>query len=185
MEALFNKQNVHDYKSGVVHLCAQMVNAWPEHVFSDGSLDTRIAEIESKARVAVPDLDLASRRGKRRQQSREDRFGRQVQYDVIDISVPFDGDAICFDLSPSSYTLGTRGRIQGNTLILTFPDNDRLESEVDEAVKTIANNLANLGKDLESLRTQVREAVSSSIGRRNDELERRKKLDASRSFPID
>lgn len=186
---LFEKISSHEYVRRVPLMVTEQMVGWPDELFDSTDLDSKVAALKREANVNPILLRYDQRTGKRRQESfsRDDGWGGSVNhtYDVIDISIPFEGDDVCFTISPSTKTLGASGRILQGCLVISLPDDDRLETDLKAKVDVIVSNLHRVNTDLASLATAVDEAMRREIGRRKDANQVRRDRDSRRSFPIE
>ncbi|RUW85195.1 hypothetical protein [Mesorhizobium sp. M1E.F.Ca.ET.063.01.1.1] len=184
---MFHKQRVHSYIDMVVKICSERAQGWDEGAFEDESLARLRGDLMKEMDVAVPVLEFNKREGKRRKETRENTIdGRRHERDVVDVIIPFSGDSVAFDIAPSTQTLmhGTRAHVAPTSLTLTFEDNDRLETNLADTVRVIEANLQHLARDLESLPSQLTDAVDAVVKARKANIDRKRELDAKRSFPI-
>lgn len=183
---MFNKQSVFLYLDMVVSHCANAVKNWEEKIFEDDEkLSKKIHELTNDVAVSIPSFDFAKRKGTRRKESEDGRDGRTYTRDVVDVSIPFSGDAVAFDIDPSTKTLGARGIVSGSSLIMSFGDDERLEQNLDSMVKLIEGNLQHLARDLASLPARIGAAVDAVVAERKAQIARKRELDSKRSFPIE
>lgn len=176
-EHLFSGQSVFTVKDQAVGQAHKEVLAFPDSVFKDRALLTNyIDQIRHRLLIDVPTISFDQRKGKRR---------RDGNRDVIDVTIPFDGDQGAFWISPSRSTLGAKALVNPKTIVITLPDNERLESELEASVATISNNLKALANDLSTLEKEINDAIEHAVNRRTAEVKRKSDLDSGRSFPIE
>lgn len=188
-KSLFNNISSHEYVRRVPLKVAEEMARWKDEIFDNAALlDPKVLELKKQAEVKPVILKFEQRTGKRRQETKsgDDGWGRQVDrtYEVIDVSVPFEGDNVCFTISPSTKTLGTGGVVSGNHLIITLMDDERLEGALESQVETIRDNLARVAADLTHLPQAVDQTIEREIKRRQEANQARRDRDSNRSFPI-
>ena len=181
---MFDKQSAHNYIEMIVKMCFDVATKWGDSSFEDEKLAGHRERPMKDIEVKIPVLSFDKREGKRRKESVEGRDRRMYDRNVIDVFIPFVGDSVAFDISPSTKTLGARGSVSSDHIVLSFDDDDRLEQNLDGMVKMIEGNLQHLGRDLSSLPAQVSSAVDTAIRERKAQIDRKRELDAKRSFPI-
>ena len=181
--ALFDRTSVHDYKQGLVREVRGVVEAMPDKAFADRSAEELLRKALERLTPKVANLDVANRSGKRTTSSRVIN-GAYRTFDVIAVSIPVIGDMQTLDISPSSTTLGCRGEFSHQNLVLTYPDDERLEGDLNSAIQTISNNLDQLARDLSGMDKHLIDVGNQGIESRRAELKRQRDLDAGRSFPI-
>ena len=101
---------------------------------------------------------------------------RRATFYVIDIIIPFQGDPISFRLSPSYCTLPSqRCDLQNDHLVVSLADDDNVQTNVDQFVQQITQNLnalrsevASWGPNLRALLNQVADARMKEFAVQSD-----------------
>lgn len=140
-------------------------------------------------RFEAATLRPADRMGKRRttKVSKSD-YGQQiiVDVDVIDVTIPFTGWPKSFHLAPSGRKIiNTPASIVSGGLLVSFPDDQNLDHNVDDFVAQVAQNLESLKRDIEKIKPQMLQAAQLVANQRLAQIKARKERDKTRSFPIE
>lgn len=121
---------------------------------------------------------------------------------IIEVDVPFSGDAKMFYVRPSTYTSSPpRADVRGERAALTIQvagvnlDKDRVKGHIDKTITSIKEYLARQRNDVLAFDTELRSAIESSIESRQKKLlhnhdllsslgyRLRERKDATRTFP--
>lgn len=184
---LFRGKSTYEYKREVVQRIYEQILALPDSEIEAYDSD-HIRRIRSQADVEVPKLNFEKRTGKRRSEERYiEQFGERVRtkVDFVDVFIPFTGEGRLFALSPSRQTLGTRGKVQGSSIVLSLVDDERLERDLESMFKQIEDNIGQTATDLATLEKEVTEAIKNAIAQRTADIARKRDLDSKRSFKIE
>ena len=108
---------------------------------------------------------------------------------IIEIIVPFDGDAEVFNIQPTSYTLNPPiADVRGDRLIIKVIGSDlkadKVRSEIDKTISDIKMYLNTLNENAKGLNDQLRNLANSLIQRRREKLLSDQNLVASLGFPL-
>jgi len=98
----------------------------------------------------------------------------EVQGTQMDIAIPYEGDPPLWRIRASTYTLGGHPHIEvrDNEIVFTvsFPDDssdpNHLKSEIDSYIRSLANSIQNLTRDVENHNKSAPAAVRSAIQRK-------------------
>jgi hypothetical protein len=151
-----------------------------------GEILNSLSRLEFNLAVLKPH----QRKGKRRTEKRQiNDYGRQiaVDFDIIDVTVPFDGWPQSFSLAPSSYTLIDIPITITSQPALQFslPDDQNLDRDVDGLIQRISSNLNMLRSDMRGLETQRLQEAQLVANQRLKQIQERRDRDKKRSFPIE
>lgn len=108
----------------------------------------------------------------RRAVSRGERA--EVQGTRLDIAIPYEGDPRLWKIRASTFTLSGHPEIEvrDNVIVfsISFPDDSanptELKSEIDDHIKSLANAVQNLSRDVENHNKSAPAAVKSAIQRK-------------------
>lgn len=108
---------------------------------------------------------------------------------LVEITVPFDGEAEVFNIQPSTFTLSPpTGQIEGSNLILeihgTDLEADQVRSQVDQTIGDIKGYLENLQREVQQLNDSLRGSAREAIERRRSKLLKDQSLVAGLGFPL-
>lgn len=181
---MFDKIGAYEYVSRVVKQCHETALGWNDDSFVREALSAKREALLKEAEVTIPSLNFANREGSRRKESFAGRDGRRYEREMIDVTIPYSGDSVGFEIGPSTRSLGPRGNVSPTHITLSFEDDDRLETNLEQMVEQIEGNLRNLAADLKTLPTQVSSAIDAAVEKRISQIERKRELDSKRSFPI-
>jgi len=108
---------------------------------------------------------------------------------IIEITIPFDGDAEAFNIQPTSFTLNPPiADIQEDKLIIRVQGTDlkadRVKTEIDKTISEIKKYLNTLKENAKGLNDQLRNIAMGAIQRRKEKLLSDQSLVASLGFPL-
>lgn len=114
---------------------------------------------------------------------------RLVPGTMVEISVPFDGDAEVFNIQPTTYTMNPPcADVKPGALLLkiigTNLSSVQVKSEIDRTLSEIQQHLATLRKDAQELNSQLSSLARVAIERRRGKLLANQNLVASLGFKI-
>lgn len=184
---LFNG-SAHEYREQSMKNAIQATKALSKDELMSPTLAATLDSIARGGDLQVARLLPDQKHGKRRteQRSRSD-YGqtRTVEVTLIDVYIPFEGEAISFQLAPSTSTIiQTPVKVAGNELVATFYDDERVQRDVDELIDQVSGNLDTLRKEMANLRTQIRSTIDSVANERKAQVEAQLQRDKKLSFPI-
>jgi len=164
------------------------------------SVDDLCAYLETKYRIDVPTLRreeiVADQRETKIDVSGDPhRFIRDrgqrfhVPATVVEVAIPFDGEADTFRIRPTSYTLNPpRGRLGDGVLILTVEGTDlaadRVRAEIDRNLSDVESYLGALRGNSEGFNSQLPGLARAAIEQRRKKLLADRGLVASLGFKI-
>ena len=156
--------------------------------------------LEEKYRFDVPTLhegDIVADqqetqidvRHERQRDIRDRRRPFTIDGTVIELTIPFEGNAAAFRIQPSSHTMSPpTGEVHGSRLILKVEGSDlqpeQVRREMNRAIGEIKGYLDNLRGDAQNLNSQLRNIACSAIERRRNKLLKDQTLVASLGFPL-
>lgn len=108
---------------------------------------------------------------------------------IIEITIPFDGDAEAFNIQPTSFTLNPPiADIHEDKLIIRVQGTDlkadRVKTEIDKTISEIKKYLNTLKENAKGLNDQLRNIAMGAIQRRKEKLLSDQSLVASLGFPL-
>jgi hypothetical protein len=188
-DRLFAKGHWHAVSQNVLRKAQEDVMALDRCVITAPSLAGHLDKIAAKYSFEVAALNVDAKRGKRRDKERVvDDYGsrRAVKYSVIDVSIPFTGDRESFNIAPShSHLIYAECEVGENALVLTVPDNDGAQKEVDEFVKQVSENLDRLRSESKNWAEQLKEAIAAAAERRKQQVGAERERNNKLNFPVD
>lgn len=164
------------------------------------SIDDLCEYFENKYRIDVPVLDRdgiiadqhetqidVSQDSQRCIRDRSRPF--MIAGTVIEISIPFNGDAGVFLIEPSSSTLNPPfGEVRNGTIVLCLKGTDlqpeKVKDEIDHNLAKIESYLTNLRRNVQGLNEQLRSIAREAIERRCQKLLSDRSLVSSLGFKI-
>ena len=103
----------------------------------------------------------------------------------VDVAIPFTGDAKSFELAPNAcQIIGGDWEIRGQELIVTLPDDQNLQRDIDGFVAIVSSNLDKLRAEAAQAQGNIQRAVENAANQRRAEIADEKERDKSRNFPI-
>lgn len=183
------QESIHAFKDQKVREAIARVEGLSEAELLDPGLAGKLDGIVEQFRFVVATMRPQERKGKRRTETRQVRdYGelRNVEVSMIDVTIPFDGYPKSFTIAPSHcHVIDTPARTSQAGLQATFYDDDNLDRNVDSFISRVGENLERLRGEMESLRTQISDAVKAIADQRLAKVKAQKERDKSRSFPIE
>lgn len=197
---IFNK---YDWFSVQEHIKKQLANEIAEmdgNRLLNTSVDDLCKYFEDKYRVNVPILfentivadQQETQIDVSQDQMRAIRDRSQPFYmpgTVIEITIPFEGDAEAFNIQPTSFTLNPpHAEISGSNLVITIQGTDlkpdQVREQIDRTISDINSYLNTLRNNAEGLNSQLHQIARSAIERRRQKLLSDQNLVASLGFPL-
>jgi hypothetical protein len=135
--------------------------------------------------VFQPGLIKGKRRGVARVIS---EFGesRNVTIQVMDVTIPFQGDADSFRLSPSYCTIPSlRCDIEDDHLLVTMADDANVQRNVDQFVQQVTQNLEALRSEVANWVPQIRATLDQVASARMKEIASQDERDKGLKFKVD
>jgi hypothetical protein len=187
-ESLFQQISLHEVLEKRLKAVVIQVEKLPKDSFSQPNLDERLNEIVLSQLIAVPELGAPSG-GERRHEERQANDGwggtQTVKVGILDVTVPFTGDAIVFKFYTShSPGVSADVRIEGNKLIVTIPDGDNVQAQVDQFINSANANLNRIRAEIGDLHDRLTRAAQQTALRRQTEIAKEKERDSRLSFPV-
>ncbi|MEH7904013.1 hypothetical protein V7794_22720 [Rhizobium laguerreae] len=185
---LFNGQSTNEHGQSAIQAAMRTIEALGLENFDERAASA-IESAVARSVLSTPQLHVDKKAGRRVTDERMTQdYGRRAlkKSDYIDVTIPFTGNPAAFVLSPSTKTLGTPGEINDRRdgIVIRFPDNERLEQDLEGAIAQIFQNLGHLERDMALLATEMRSTLKGVAERRLEKLKTRHDLDSKRSFPI-
>jgi len=108
---------------------------------------------------------------------------------IVEITVPFDGEAEAFKVQPTTYTSSPPiGEVKGSSLVLRIQGTDlnaeQVRGSIDRSLSEIKSHLETLRKDAAGLNSQLRQLAREAIDRRRNKLLENQSLVSSLGFPL-
>ncbi|HEX3496835.1 MAG TPA: hypothetical protein VHT02_06635 [Methylocella sp.] len=165
---------------------AREVENLDRRTFSDPNLAAKLDEIASHYSLEVATLEPSAKRGSRRDIKRTDDFGETHTIWVMDVTIPFRGDPKSFQFSPSYCTIPSFPcEAMSDHLFVTLHEDSNLQTNVDQFIQQVSQNLTALSAEVTDSLTRLREALNQVADTRirqiADQTTRNKNLD----FPVD
>jgi hypothetical protein len=164
------------------------VHSLPKSQFNQPSLAGVLERIAAKYKLVVATLQPDKKQGTRREVDQPiDDYGRQITMRVtfVDVAIPFTGDAKSFELAPNAcQMIGGDWEIRGQELIVTLPDDQNLQRDIDGFVAIVSSNLDKLRAEAAQAQGNIQRAVENAANQRRAEIADEKERDKSRNFPI-
>jgi hypothetical protein len=165
------------------------VGKLPRDAVDKPDLAGRLKKIEAdnSLEVARINRDGVNATTKTVQREGTDGWGehRRITYDVLEIAIPFTGDAESFKLSPSRCAIIYADcRIERDHLLLTVPDDDGAEGALQSFLKDVEGNLEALRTEYAEVKRQLPEALSNAVTHRRNVISTEDQRDKGRSFPV-
>jgi hypothetical protein len=173
---LFARRNWPDVRRQMLLVALSEVEELDARALANPNLAGVLEKIVDAHALNVPVLRPAEKRGSR---------GLVKKGSVIRVSVPFSGDAMAFHIAPTQCVLGAKGDVDGDTLVITVQDDDRLQAEVEKRIKTIEGNLNNLRRDMDGCRQGLLQELQSAAEQQLTHLKAQRDRDSKLDFPID
>jgi hypothetical protein len=172
----------------VLRAAANDVRALDRRLFSSPELVGHLQRIAEKystnvARIKKNDVEATGR--EEEVQSRD--YGRNFlsKRKVLDVNVPFSGDADSLKLSPSQTTVISRRVSLGSDSVgFTIPDDDNANREVETIVNLLTQNLDRLRTEYEQAKPQLEAAIQQAASVRKAEIASESERDKGRSFTV-
>lgn len=155
----------------------------------DPGLAGELDRIVSYHTLNVAELQPERIKGKRRGvEGFRDDYGesRKVTIQVMDITIPFQGDAISFHLSPSYCTTPSqRCEIKDDHLVVTMADDENVQRNVDQFVQQVTQNLGALRSEVTKWVPQIRATLDQVARARMKDIASQNERDKGLKFPVE
>lgn len=110
----------------------------------------------------------------------------------LDIAIPYDGDSILWRIRASTFSLSGFPEIEmrDDTIVLTvsFPDDaadpDQLKADIDRSIKSLADAVKNLSRDVESHNNSAPQMIKAALQRKRQLAESTTGTVSSLGIPI-
>lgn len=143
----------------------------------------------AKFKFDVAALKSDQRKGKRRTEKRKiAEYGREIMVDVdfIDVTIPFEGWPKSFYIAPSSCAIiGDSASLIDQAILVSFPDDQSLDRNVDIFIERVNQNLDTLKNELQRIEPQMLQRAQLIANERLQKIRERRSRDKGRSFPIE
>ena len=188
MQSKLFTNSIHDFSQEKLRESVRRAEALTEQELLVAELAPFLDKI-SDFPFQVAKLKPDGRKGKRRTEKRERTdYGLRTMVDVdfIDVTIPFEGFPKSLTIAPSScHVIDVLASVENGQLVVTFPDDDNLDPNVNDFIKRDSENLDRQRQEIETIKQETRKAVSAVANRRIAEIKARKERDKARSFPIE
>lgn len=182
---LFNKIDWFSVRKNQRQQMAEEIARYDGNKLLNTSVEDLSKYFDEKYRIEVPTL--------REEEITADQ--REAQIDVsragtlVEITVPFDGEAEVFNIQPSTYTMSPPiADVSGDNLIIQISGTDltseQVRSQVDRTINEIKMYLENLRKDVKDLNDSLLATARETINRRRAKLLKDQSLVAGLGFPL-
>lgn len=177
-----------EFKTDVLRYAVDSVKQLSDDEILDASLSEKLEKIVNEACFEVATIATSPQRGKRRiQKPRYSSYDDDEEgWDVVDVYIPFEGAGESFSVvPPKGVNMDIDARIEENSLIATFIDDDYLKQGLHDYMQSVTANLALLRQAMEPFRNKVRDAVDAAAKERRQTIDCRKVRHSELGFPID
>ena len=188
------KQNLFDesfctYRTQMTEDAVRKLQAVDRTKFLDGSYKEEIEHFTDWAAFDIATLHSADRKGKRRKEKtyvNDHGQRREIEYSVIDVTIPFSGDRSSFSYGPSSRTNPNKhAEVQSNALLVIFPDDETLDMKLNYFIRVVEDTLQRLQLEMINYRSQLSNTLDIVANQKIAEAQQQADFDKNRSFPID
>lgn len=187
-ESLFQQISLHNVLENRQHAVVIQVEKLPKDTLSQPNLDERLKEIVSSQMIAVPELGAPSgavRRYEERQVNDGWGGAQTIRVAILDVTIPFTGDALVFRFCPSHSTgVGADVRVEGNKLVAAVTDGENVPAQLDQFVGLVNGNLNRIRAEIGDLRDRLTRAAQQAALRRQTEIAKEKERDLKLNFPV-
>ncbi|QOG21732.1 hypothetical protein [Bradyrhizobium sp. SEMIA] len=186
-EALF-KKSFYAVWQQMLEQATRDVQQLDRRLFNDAALGQHLQRIAKKHDVQIAQFEgemTAKRRTE--QKRRQDMWGdaRTVEVTLLEVNIPFVGEAESLRIAPSTMTLlNQRATIGRNSLTIAVADDDRAESEVQDFKNTVEGNLRILRTEYERAKPQMEQTIQRAASQRKAQIDAEDARDKGRSFRI-
>jgi hypothetical protein len=178
----------HGTWTSVLQKAAADVEKLDRKAFSDPSLGGLLNKIAQKYSFDIAAINKEGIAASRRELERyHNDYGerRAVKYSVLEVTIPFSGEAESFKIMPSSSVIPNHtAELREGSLLLTIPDDANADATVLNFVSQLNHNLAALRKDYEQAKPQLEQAISAAAERRKQTIQKEQERDKKLSFPV-
>jgi hypothetical protein len=187
-EALF-RAPFHPVWQQTIQKAVDEVDSLDRRLFSDPALAGRLHAITQRYSLEVARLEKEGIEGTAGQQQARINDGRDGSQAVLrgwlDIRIPFTGDAESFRICPSRSVIPSQAaEIRAQQLVITLPDDDSTERQVQTFVSQLHQNLDALRAEYEQAKPQLEQAVQQAADRRRAQILAEGERDKRLSFPV-
>jgi hypothetical protein len=176
-------------KIAVEQSAIEDVKKLDRHTLLDPGLAGVLDKIASHYSLDVATLEPNAISGSRRGVERAvDDFGmtRNVTIQVMDIRIPFRGEAQSFRFSPSYCSIPSqRCDVKNDHLLITLADDANVQKNVDQFVQQISQNLDGLRNEVGSWLPQLRALLDQIASARMKEIAAQNERDKNLKFKVD
>ncbi|MGX9117890.1 hypothetical protein ACWTU6_14585 [Mesorhizobium sp. BHbsci] len=185
-EHLFQGPSWHQEFEARVRKAIDTVARMPRDEVSNPASAGILDELARSFRFDVPTLLVDQKSGNRREERRvtEDGWGERVNHSfpIMDITIPFSGDPDGFRLHPSHSPHGLRATIRSGSIVLSLPDDDRVQSAVDSFEGRVSQTLDLLRREVATSEPLLATAIENAFQQRHKEVEEQSRRDGNLSF---
>jgi len=178
----------HEVRDNAIRQALDRVRSLTGRELLSPGLAGELDRIAANYRFNVATLRGDQRSGKRRvERRRKSDYGHTIEVEVpfIDVTIPYVGDPNSFEVAPShSNIIEYRVVVQPGALLITFPDDQNLDRDVNDFLHRVGENLDRLREESENLQAQVRSQIGAFADTRVTEAKAQNERDKGRSFPI-
>jgi hypothetical protein len=191
-EPLFNKHSLHRLTTSRLAKAKEEVTRLSRDQLKKEDLQAVLDRIVKNHTLECPKLDAAKKKGKRAdKQIQIDDFGeiRTRSVPVIEVTVPFSGDAQCFEIAPNQGTIhyGLRAAIGRGELMVEVsgeaPANT--QAAIDKFIGEVMQMLDQMRPDIEKYNEDLKSTVTTASGARLEQIRAEKDRDSGLDFPVD
>jgi len=176
----------HDVHSNLVRRAVQDVEQLDRRLFLDPALAGHLQKIVAKHKVNVATVTSDGIEAEASSVSGQGSdYGRPitVTHKVLRVSIPIKGDPETVTIAPSTHTLlAIPHELIGTHIFIIIADDERAQSEIEDFIKTVNENLDTLRQEIQRYDGQIAKAVNDAAERRKAEIEADKKRDEGRKI---
>lgn len=108
-----------------------------------------------------------------------------VEVELVDITIPFTGSPESFTVAPSQKApIDIPVAVHQDALVATLVRDDDLEGRLATFIRRTSQNLDQMRKDMDALRSGVRTAITEAAQRHTERLKSQRQPYKIRTFPI-
>jgi hypothetical protein len=191
-QPLFQKHSLHSLTASNLAEAKAAVNRLSRDQLKKADLQSVLDQIVKNHMLECPKLDAAKKAGKRKDKTiKFDDFGetRTRTISVIEVTVPFTGEAQGFEIRPNQGTIhyGLRATIGRNQLAfdVTAETPDNTQAAVNTFVAEVTQMLDQLRPDIEKHNEDLKATVSAASRARLEQIRAEKDRDSGFDFKVD
>ncbi len=197
---LFSNAKWHDVERHQLQEMQKAIAAQDGNRLLNTSVEDLVLYFENKFQIEIPtllmeDIVVDQREAQIDVSQDQNRMIRDrsrpfhITGTIVEVEIPFTGEAVAFTVQPTSYTLSPpRAEIRGNLLVLkiigTNLETERVRSDIDRTVNEIQNHLTTLRGNAQGLRAQLPTQARSAIESRRQKLLSDRNLVGSLGFKM-